>query len=124
MKFSDSPAVSISVDMKKYRMRLHKSTLHLLGDPNYVQLLVSPDHSMVAIRSVKYPYSGDQTHKINKRQLTSDNSIEIYSRLFTQLLLSTAGVMNTKTLYRLTGRVCKERGVALFPLKTIEAIEE
>ena len=119
-----SPPISIAVDLKKYRLRIHKSTLHLLGDPKYVQLLVSPDHTMVAIRSVEYQRAGDQSHRINQRMMASDNSIEIYSRLFTEMLLSVAGQLDTKKVYRLTGRVFSEQGAALFPLRSIEAIED
>ena len=30
----------LSVDMKKYRIRIFKTTLHKLGDPPYIQLLM------------------------------------------------------------------------------------
>ena len=37
--------------MKKHRIRLHKRTLHLLGDPKYVQILVNPTTATIAFRS-------------------------------------------------------------------------
>lgn len=30
------------IDMKKYRIRIRKQTLHQLGDPSYIQLLINP----------------------------------------------------------------------------------
>ena len=44
-------------DLKKNRIRIHKLTLHMLGDPEYIQLLVNPQDSMIAIRkSVRKDY--------------------------------------------------------------------
>ena len=31
--------VSIALDMKKNRIRIHKPTVHMLGDPKLIQLL-------------------------------------------------------------------------------------
>lgn len=42
--------VTIAVDLKKYRIRIHRSTLTLLGTPKYVQFLVSPSAMMLAIQ--------------------------------------------------------------------------
>ena len=120
---SDLP-ISISVDLKKYRLRIHKATLHLLGDPKFVQLLVSPDHSMVATRCVDQQHTGDQSHRIDQRMLASANSIEIYSRLFTEMLLRSDSHLDDKKLYRLTGWITKDQRAAIFPLKSIEVIEE
>ena len=30
----------ISIDLKKFRIRVHKESLHLIGDPKYIQFLV------------------------------------------------------------------------------------
>ena len=47
MSDHNSPTVLLSVDIKKYRIRIHKATLHLLGDPPYIQLLINPSSSIV-----------------------------------------------------------------------------
>lgn len=66
---SDQPtiAIHISVDMKKYRIRVHKSTLHQLGDPPYIQLLINPSACVVAVKSVSRASSKDQTHRVSRR---------------------------------------------------------
>ena len=47
----------LCIDLKKNRIRIHKLTLHMLGDPEYIQLLVNPQDSMIAIRkSVRKDY--------------------------------------------------------------------
>ena len=40
----------LCIDLKKNRIRIHKLTLHMLGDPEYIQLLVNPQDSMIAIK--------------------------------------------------------------------------
>lgn len=32
----------IVIDSKSGRIRIHRNTLHLLGDPEYIQLLINP----------------------------------------------------------------------------------
>ena len=47
----------LCIDLKKNRIRIHKQTLRLLGNPEYIQLLVNPDIHMIAIRrSVRQDY--------------------------------------------------------------------
>lgn len=78
--------VTIAVDLKKYRIRIHRSTLALLGTPKYVQFLVSPSAMMLAIQGTdkKTAY----THRVNLAALHPDNSYEIYSTSFVNKLCS------------------------------------
>lgn len=47
----------LCIDLKKNRIRIHKHTLHMLGDPEYIQLLVNPCTHMIAVRkSVRQDY--------------------------------------------------------------------
>ena len=42
------------IDAKKNRLRIYKTTLHELGDPKYIQLLVDPDQRNLVIVPVKF----------------------------------------------------------------------
>ncbi|MBR3245870.1 MAG: hypothetical protein IKF90_24710 [Parasporobacterium sp.] len=114
-----NPSVSLSIDMKKYRIRIYKTTLHLLGDPSYIQLLVNPVNGDVAIQSVDHVVSGDQTHKVSKKAMASDNSIEIYSRSFITRLIDVAGELDRDCLYQMSGRVIPSKRIAVFSLKAM-----
>ena len=72
--------VTISVDLKKYRIRIFKAFIHQMGDAKYVQLLVNPEEMAVALVFAEKESSGDQTHRLSLSTLASDNSVEIYSR--------------------------------------------
>ena len=43
--------VFMSIDLKKYCIRIHKACLHLIGDPKYIQILVNLDDMAVVIAS-------------------------------------------------------------------------
>ena len=42
---------TILVDLKKCRIRIHKSTLHSIGEPDHILLLVNPKERTLAILS-------------------------------------------------------------------------
>lgn len=114
--------VTLLVDLKKYRIRIHKSTLHLLGDPEYIQLLVNPSDMLVAIQSQEKP--GNQTCKINWDKLSSsDNSYELYSRLLTLRLCDAFGCMREGRCYRLIGSVLPANKVAYFSIKEMQPLD-
>ena len=117
-----NPTVSIAIDLKKYRIRLHKPTLHLLGDPDFVQLLVNPTSKVVAIKGTPLPFSNDSVHRISKKVLKSDNSVEIYSRLFIEKLVEVSEIQKSSHLIVLTGEIISSESMAVFPLDSISVI--
>lgn len=119
---SASSPVSLSVDLKKYRIRIFKTTLHMLGDPPYIQLLVNPEIKMVAVKSVEHSVSGDQTHKVSRYILASDNSIEFYSRSFITRLIEVADHLDSGHTYKMTGEVIPSQRIALFEMKTLSKV--
>ena len=49
MMKSKNTLLSISIDLKKNRIRIHKNTLHAIGSPSYILLLVNPVENSLAI---------------------------------------------------------------------------
>ena len=39
----------LSIDLKKSLIRVHRNTLRLLGDPDYIQLLINPNAKMLSL---------------------------------------------------------------------------
>lgn len=114
---------TLSIDLKKYRIRIHKSTLRLLGDPQYIQLLVNPESMAVAIRSATSAFNNDQTHKISQKQVQSDNSVELYSRPFITRLCTVADGLDNGLTYHMHGEVLPSQNLAVFSLKTLQRID-
>ncbi len=121
MSTGASPAYLLA-DGKKYRIRIHRSTITDLGDPKYIQLLVSPEKHMVAVRGVDTDVSGDQTHRVKRSKLDSEYCHEIYSRSFFEKLCEVSPELTPGCSYRLNGVVYPEKRTALFSLATIEKV--
>ena len=125
MKHDLGITVTIAVDFKKNRLRIHKYTLGHLGNPDYLQLLVNPKGMQIAI------YGDEQKsrdgHRVNLKKLTSDNSYELYSKSLIIQLRRLLPLLEADCTYRLTGKILQEENMALFHLSTmqkVEAVEE
>ena len=70
---SDRPAIFI--DQKKYRIRIYKRTLHMLGDPKFIQLLINPEDLLIIVRAANQ--SGSMTHRIALENFVSKQSYEL-----------------------------------------------
>ncbi len=116
--------VKLTIDLRKYRIRLHKSTLHLLDDPPYVQLLVNPSAKVVALKAVMKNLSGDSTHRVSRKQLQSANSVEIYSMSFIQTLMQVIPELKEGRRYRMNGEIVSAEGLALFSFDTLKEFPE
>ena len=112
-------SISISIDLKKHRMRIHKSSLHLLGDPTYIQFLVNPEKKLVAFRSLDRESPRAQSHRISMSQMKSDGSIEIYSYPFLSKLCDLTDAVDVGKLYRMQGMAFPSSRVAVFPLSSL-----
>lgn len=119
-----NPTVLLSVDMKKYRIRVHKATLHQLGDPPYIQLLINPSAQVVALKSVHRSTSGDQAHRVSRKQLQSTNSIEIYSKYFIDKLNELVPDLSDGNCYHMTGSIVPSEKLAVFSFKTLTPFAE
>ena len=124
MSDHNSPTVLLSVDMKKYRIRIHKATLHLLGDPPYIQLLINPASSIVALKSVSRSTSKDQTHRVPKKTLRTSNSVEIYSKFFIDKLIELVPDLTDGNCYHMTGTIIPSEKMAVFSFKTLRPFDE
>lgn len=114
--------VFMSIDLKKYCIRIHKACLHLIGDPKYIQILVNLDDMAVVIRSVDHTLRGDQTNKVNQTRFKSTNSVEIYSRFFIRKLCQEIQDVKLGSSYRVAGEVIPEQRIAVFSLREFEEI--
>ena len=118
---NDSATVTIAVDIKRNRIRLHRKMLYMLDRPKYVQLLVNPETRNIAIRAIAKPKPEDQAEKIPSYKLSTD--IEFYSQSFIQKLCELIGDLDSKHTYRCTGKVIPKQNIAVFSLDTVTCVE-
>lgn len=100
-----------------------KASLHLIGDPLYIQLLVNREAQQVAIRSVESSKFDSAAHKLNPSTMDSDFSFEIYSRPFVEKLRAEFDCFHFGTSYRLIGVAVPEEKMCVFPLSSIQPLE-
>lgn len=113
----------ISFDLKKYRIRIHKSTIHALGDPKYIHFLVNPSKRTIAIRAYSGTTPGKDAHRIKQSLMDSDNSYEIYSRYFVMNLCRIVGILEPDYGYRISGVIVPSEKMAVYSLDTITRID-
>lgn len=103
---------AILVDLKKYRIRIHKNTLRSIGTPNYVLLLVNPEeHTLAILRSDR---SDPRAHHITMISSENNKSFELYSRSLVKKLRDVCSSWQDSQSYRLYGEIIPHEGMARF----------
>ena len=92
---------AIAVDPIKNLIRIHKSTLHLLGDPDYIQLLVNPETMQIAIRASSK--NDPLAHKIRWYELTNTKSYQLMSQKLLSELFKFNNDFEKTNIYRIYG---------------------
>lgn len=109
---------AISVDIKKSRIRIYRTTLTQLGLPKYIQLLVNPTDKIIAIRGLDRRCK--ESHVVSFSHMRTDYSYELYSKELITSLMSLRPDLDVNCTYKLTGDVYLDNKVAFFPLNTIQ----
>lgn len=114
--------VSISVDLKKYRLRIHRNTLNALCIPKFVQLMINPTDMVIAIIGTEKALP--ESHKVNLSQLGADNSYELYSKTLINELRALVPNLDAGNSYRFYGRKIGGENIVLFPMTSIQSIDK
>ena len=124
MSDSVSNTVTMAIDTKKYGIRIHKPLFRQLGEPKYIQLLVNPTESVVAIKTVEAEIPGSPAHRIYEKRMNSDRSYEIYSRSFIVRLREIEPNLSEGGAYRISGEMVPSQKMAIFSLKTLQRMDK
>lgn len=109
---------TLSIDMKKNRIRIHRNTLNLLGSPKYIQLLVNPAKElMVVMPGLK---NDPLAHPVREHQITDNNCYELSSKELIKSLREINGLFEDKNLYKLCGHYFEKHNLAQFYMRDIE----
>lgn len=115
---------TMSFDLKKFRIRIHKSTIRAIGDPRYIHLLVSPDKKSVGVRACLDKSPDKDAHRVNRHLMESENSYEIYSSAFVKKLCKVVGSPDENASYRIKGKIIASEKMAVYSLATVTRIEQ
>ena len=118
----------LSIDMRWSRIRIHKKTLHMIGDPDYIQLLVNPQKRSVAIRA-----GSPRDHlslRMRWKEIARTNCCELHSKVLLTELKKVCADLDLNQTYRISGVLVPSVGVACFcmddaqPIASFETEEE
>ena len=112
----------IVIDQKKDRVRIHKYTLHKLGDPKFIQLLVNPENLTLAILPAGRMDSC--THRIVLKNFISKQSYELYSRFLIQALQKICTEWKPGESYKLCGEMIPDEKIVTFDLRNVQLCAE
>lgn len=113
--------VSLSIDMKKSRLRIHKTTLSQLGDVGYIQLLVNPAEKILAVRGSETRCK--DSHSLCRVQLNPDNCFELYSKMLVEKIMSLMPTLDRDCTYRIPCEAHTGDRIAFFPLRSMQKVE-
>ena len=121
MDSTDNSAI-MTIDLRRSRFRVHKSTLNKMGRPQYIQFLVNPEEMLIAILGSDRPLSGGTANNVQQFQPTK-HSVEFYSSTLMSALVDMIGILDFRYSYRVSGEVDVANRVAYFSMKTLRRNE-
>lgn len=114
-----SPAKPVIViDLARDRIRIHKRTIHNLGNPTSILLLVNPDEYTLGVIACDENERG--SHHIN---LESKN-YELYSRSLIRSLQTVCPQWISGEKYRIVGELVPTENMACFNMKKSQPFAE
>ncbi|XVG96649.1 hypothetical protein ACGCUP_03910 [Eubacteriales bacterium KG125] len=112
----------VCIDLKKNRIRIHKTTLHMIGDPSFINLLVNPKEKLIAIK--KSSAKDKSALRIRSNQLNDGNCVEFGCRDLILLLKDIDNSWQINSSYRIYGKYNKGECLAQFSIKDSIPTEE
>lgn len=111
--------ISIALDLKKNRIRIHQKTLKKLGNPDHLNFMINPAKLLLALSPC--PDYSDGAVLI---KYADENECELYSKPLLTLLSGIYSDILPGGTYRINGEADDKGILAVFSLKDIEPIKE
>jgi len=113
---------AISVNLKRPVIRIHKDTLHSIGNPDYVLLLVNPKECTLSV--LPSDSSDPKAHHISQKSFTHKKSFELYSTSLVQNLRTLCKHWEENNAYRIYGEIIPNKAVIRFNMAKSVSINE
>jgi len=114
MQDKETANLGILIDLKKKRIRIHRSTLHALGDPGRVYLLVNPELRTLAVQSAVA--SDKRAHKVYTTAESNRQTYELYSTSLVANLLTLNPDWTEPYKYRIKGVAIPGESAVVFKM--------
>lgn len=109
----------VSLDLRKCRIRIHKSTLHAIGKPDYIQILINPTTMELAIhKSLSEDYLAHKVMYINVKS----HCYELYSRTLIRSIQEVCPSLQADRAYTISGTTVQNGNLVKFSLNDAEIL--
>ena len=109
------PELKILIDMKQNRIRIHKPTLHALGNPHYLSLVINPEEYTLGITAGS---ADDKTaHRISTSVLHTKECCELHSTSLIRALLQLCPEWKDYGKYLMSGTLIPEANMIRFDMR-------
>ena len=112
---------TLVIDLKRNRIRIHKKTLHILGDPDYVQILVNPESSSIAIRNCSA--NDFRSERIKWQKISGKQCCEFYSKVLIKCLRGVCFDWKDDRSYKIDGNLIASEQLVLFSMTNAVLME-
>lgn len=113
---TDNPTKSmILIDMAKNRIRIHRTTLSALQQPEYILLIVNPDERTIGIMPGHMQDPG--AHRVKTPSVLGKNCYELYSAALTRKLRQVCTDWQRAGKYRIEGGLVPGELLVRFPME-------
>ena len=116
--------ITMAIDLKKNRLRIHKSTLRLMGSPEFVKLLFSPERSAIGVITSKSEIPRAEEIRVTYDKPNETGTFDIYSKYLVSVIRTAFSGLDRTGLYRLKGTPVPEENGVYFPLSTLTRAED
>ena len=105
----------VLIDMAKNRIRIHRSTLAALGNPEFILLIVNPEEQTIGIMPGKRIDPG--AHRVKTPSVLGKNCYELYSSGLIRKLREVREDWRHGGKYRMEGTVATGQLVVTFSME-------
>lgn len=108
----------ILIDTAKYRIRIHRTTLAAIGQPEFILLIVNPEEKTIGVMPGRMNDPG--AHRVKTPSVKAKNCYELYSAGLTRQLRRVCPEWTPGGRYRLEGSLVPGESLVRFAMKDAE----
>lgn len=123
MSSNENQGIRMSIDLKKFRFRVHRGTLHALGDPAQIQLMFDPGKKALMLIAPSDNAAFGQEEKVVFDKPGHDGCFQLYSMSLIQKIQRVFPDLEDRTTYWLNGKMIPSLHAVYFPLSSLCRIE-
>ena len=112
-------SIIMTVDLRKFRFRIHRTTLHALGDPSCVQLMFDPVQRAILLMTTSKGMRFGQEEKVYFDHSGKDGSFELYSKTLIQKIQNICPFFRDCNTYTLYGKHIPSKHAVFFSLDSL-----